>query len=162
RGEPHWVSKGAQKNFVHFMERIGRLRDGWEPSIEEYRSYVAKGILFREVQKIVRSLPSITAYRINISAYTVSLLASQTARRIDLEWIWAHQDISRNLASILAAWAPIVFAQLPEPARQAGKHVEESFKTQTCWDHIRNLNLQVSSQLEKELLSAVDVTVADG
>lgn len=73
RGEPHWVSRGAQKNFVHFMERIDKLPDGWEPTLDEYRRYVAKGILFREVQRIVRSIDSITAYRINVSAYTASL-----------------------------------------------------------------------------------------
>jgi hypothetical protein len=156
RGEPHWVSKGAQKNFVHFMERIERLPDGWEPTIEEYRRYVAKGILFREVQRIVRSVESITAYRINVSAYLASLLAEKTARRIDLARIWSQQGISKALASIIEAWAPVVFIQLPEPARQAGKHVEESFKTQGCWDHIRNLDLRISPALEKELVSAID------
>ena len=101
RGEPHWVSKGAQKNFVHFMERIDRLPDGWEPAVEEYRRYVAKGILFREVQKIVRNLESITAYRINVSAYTVALLTEKTARRIDLDRIWSQQGISKTLASTI-------------------------------------------------------------
>ena len=151
RGEPHWVSKGAQKNFVHFMERIGRLPDGWEPAVEEYRRYVAKGILFREVQKIVRNLESITAYRINVSAYTAALLTEKTARRIDLDRIWNQQGISKTLVATIESWAPLVFRHLPEPARQAGKHIEESFKTQGCWDYIRNLDLQVTPALEKEL-----------
>jgi hypothetical protein len=162
RGEPHWVSKGAQKNFVHFMERIGRLPDGWEPTVEEYRRYVAKGILFREVQKIVRNLESITAYRINVSAYTVALIAEKTARRIDLDRIWNQQGISKTLAATIESWAPLVFSHLPEPARQAGKHIEESFKTQGCWDYIRNLVLQVTPVLEKELVSAVDGEQVDG
>jgi hypothetical protein len=162
RGEPHWVSKGAQKNFVHFMERIGRLPDGWEPAVEEYRRYVAKGILFREVQKIVRNVESITAYRINVSAYTAALLTEKTARRIDLDRIWNQQGISKTLVATIESWAPLVFRHLPEPARQAGKHVEESFKTQGCWDFIRNLDLQVTSALEKELVSAVDGAQVDG
>ena len=162
RGEPHWVSKGAQKNFVHFMERIGRLPDGWEPAVEEYRRYVAKGILFREVQKIVRNVESITAYRINVSAYTAALLTEKTARRIDLDRIWNQQGISKTLVATIESWAPLVFRHLPRPARQAGKHVEESFKTQGRWDLIRNLDLQVTSALEKELVSAVDGAQVDG
>jgi hypothetical protein len=156
------VSKGAQKNFVHFMERIGRLPDGWEPAVEEYRRYVAKGILFREVQKIVRNLESITAYRINVSAYTAALLTEKTARRIDLDRIWNQQGISKALVATIESWAPLVFRHLPEPARQAGKHIEESFKTQGCWDYIRNLDLRVTSALEKELVSAVDGAQVDG
>jgi len=162
RGEPHWVSKGAQKNFVHFMERIGRLPDGWEPAVEEYRRYVAKGILFREVQKLVRNIDSITAYRINVSAYTAALLAEKTVRRIDLDRIWSQQGISKTLATMLESWAPVVFINLPEPARQAGKHIEESFKTQACWDYIRNLDLQLTPALENELVSAVDGAQVDG
>jgi hypothetical protein len=68
--------------------------------------------------------------------------------------IWNQQSISKTLASTIEAWAPVVFTQLPETARRSGKHVEESFKTQACWDNIGNLDLRIGPALEKELVSA--------
>ena len=152
RGEPYWVSRGAQKNFVHFMERIPKLAEGWEPTTDEFRDYVAKGILFREVQGIVRSIDSITAYRINVTAYTASLVADKTARRIDLERIWKEQKLSEALRKMIEEWAPVIFKKLPIPAQQAGKHVEESFKTQQCWDYIRALDLRVPASVQRQLV----------
>ena len=138
------------------MERIENLPEGWEPTVEEYRRYVAKGILFREVQRIVRSMDVITAYRINVSAYTAALLAEKTARRIDLDRIWNDQAISKALYSTIESWAPVVFKHLPLPAQQAGKHIDDSFKTEACWNYIRGLDLSVPAAIERELASAVN------
>ena len=164
RGEPHWLSKGGQKNFIHFMERIGQLPDGWEPTPEEFRRYVAKGILFRDVQRIVRVHPRITAYQINVTAYTAALLAEKTARRIDLDRIWQEQGISEALHETAEAWAPVVFNELPLPAQKAGRHIDSSFKKEECWENIRGLDLEVPAALNRELGSMVgeDTSVSRG
>lgn len=156
RGEPHWLSRGAQKNFVHFMDRIESLPDGWEPSVEEFHRYIAKAILFREVQRIVRANDVITAYRINVSGYTTALLAERSGRRIDLGRIWNEQKVSPGLVETIQKWAPVIFKNLPVLAQQSGKHVEESFKNQACWDYIRSLDLQLSPKAQVELLPAVN------
>ncbi len=153
QGLPHIVSRGAQKNFVNFMQRVEKLPDGWEPDVNTYRHSVAKGIIFRAVQKIVRNIDSITAYQINVTAYTLSLLAEKTARRIDLDQIWREQDISIALASAIKSWAPVVFENLSVPAQRSGKNIGESFKSQETWDYIRSLDLRLSAAVERELLS---------
>ena len=155
QGLPHVVSKGAQKNFVHFMQQLGNRPDDWEPTIEEYRRYVAKGILYREVQRIVQGDATITAWRINVTAYTASLLADKTARRIDLERIWREQGISETLKQTVKNWAPVVFKHLPEIGLREGRHIEESFKSQSCWDDIRSHQWSIPAELEGELVSAV-------
>jgi AIPR protein/abortive infection phage resistance-like protein len=152
QGLPHIVSRGAQKNFVNFMQRIEKLPDGWEPEVIAYRRFVAKGIIFRAVQKIVRSIDSISAYQINVTAYTFSLLAEKTARRIDLDRIWREQQISSPLAATITSWAPVIFQNLPLPAQRSGKHIGESFKSQATWDYIRGLDLKLSTALEQELI----------
>lgn len=154
-GLPHIVSRGAQKNFVNFMQSVGSRDDGWEPTAEEYRRAVAKGMLFRRVHNLVRRNEAITAYQINVATYTMALLAERTARRIDLDRVWRDQDISPLLEQTISDWAPIVFQHLPDVARQEGKNTEESFKSQACWDHIRQLNLHLPADLEKELVSAL-------
>src|SRR5262249_37111116 len=127
-GLPHVVSRGAQKNFVHFMNQLGPRPDNWEPTLEEYRRYIAKGILYRDIQRAVKRNESITAYRVNVTAYTAALLADRTARRIDLNRIWRDQKISPLLEQTLEKWAPVVFKRLPELGLREGRHIEESFK----------------------------------
>ena len=90
------VNRGGQKNFTQFMTFIkaefGELPDTWEPTPDEFKRYISKAILFRDVQRIVKAEESITAYRINVTTYLVSLLAEKTARRIDLDAIWKARD----------------------------------------------------------------------
>jgi hypothetical protein len=152
-GLPHIVSRGGQKNFVYFMHELGPYNEGWEPTADLFHRYVAKGILFREAQRIVRSDKTITAYQINVVAYTVSLLAEKTARRIDLDRIWRMQKVSPATSSTLAAWAPVVYQHLPQLAASQGKHIGESFKQAACWDHIHALDLTVPRKLEEELVA---------
>jgi hypothetical protein len=156
-GYPYIVSKGAQKCYVQFMQRLEPVPDDWVPETELYRRYVAKGILFREAQRIVRSEKSITAYQINVSAYLVALLSEKTARRIDLDWIWTHQTISDVVRKTLENWAPVVFRRLPEYAQIQGRHIGESFKSEGCWQYMENLpEFAVPVELEPELISVAN------
>lgn len=151
-GLPHIVSRGGQKNFVHFMQELGAYDEGWEPTREMYRHFVAKGILFREVQRAVRIDPTITAYQINVVAYTAALVADKTARRINLDAIWQMQKVSDDLAQLIASWAPVVFQHLPDLANRDGRHIGESFKRPACWEYMRTLDLRVPRSLEGELV----------
>lgn len=157
---PHLISRGAQKNFVHFMQSVGSRPDGWEPSTQEYRRAVAKGILFRAIHGIVRRTAAITAYQINVAAYTAALLAERTARRIDLDRIWSEQGVSPALIATVERWAPVVFERLPEHARKEGRHTEESFKSLACWEYMRQIDLVIPGDLAAELVSAVGIETA--
>jgi hypothetical protein len=155
-GLPYIVSRGSQKCFVHFMRELEKYSEGWEPVADLYHRYVAKGILFKETQRIVRANNTITAYQINVVTYTLSLLAEKTARRIDLERIWRMQKVSDATSATLAAWAPVVFKHLPDFAAREGRHVGESFKLSTCWDSIRALDLHVPKTIEGELVGVAE------
>ena len=55
-GLPHFVSFGNQKNFQFFMQSLkDDFPDGFVPDEACYRSFIAKAILFRSVQKLVRT-----------------------------------------------------------------------------------------------------------
>ena len=152
-GLPHVVSRGGQKNFVYFMHELASYSDGWEPDADLFHRYVAKGILFREAQRIVRADQTITAYQINVVTYTLALLAEKTARRIDLDEIWRMQKVSPVISKTLASWAPEVHKRLPELATSQGKHIGESFKQEVCWEYIRIIDLKVPRELEAELVA---------
>src|SRR5690606_17809581 len=77
---PHIVSRGAQKNFVAFMDAIGK-NGPREPDEAWYRAAIATAILFKRAEKVAREL-EITPYRANVLTYTVALLSFKTQRRI--------------------------------------------------------------------------------
>ncbi len=133
---------------------LGELPDNWEPSSEEFKRYIGKAILFRDVQGIVKADHSITAYRINITIYTVSLLAEKTARRIDLEAIWKRQKISNALAAIAGLWSPVIFKALLEYSQQQTVHVDNILKSQAAWEYMLSLDLRLLPEAERELASA--------
>lgn len=158
RGQPYVVNRGGQKNFTQFMtfikQDLGDLPENWEPSSNEFKRYIGKAILHRDVQRIVKAEESITAYRINITTYTVSLLAEKTARRIDLESIWKRQQIGAALAETARLWSPVLFRALLEYSQQQTVHIDNILKSQAAWEHMLSLDLKIPPSVERELVSS--------
>lgn len=155
RGLPYVVNRGGQKNFAEFMtfikKELGELPENWQPSPEEYRRYIARAILYRDIQRIVKDDATITAYRINVSTYTASLLAEKTARRIDLDAIWKRQGISSALEATARAWCPVVFKELLTYAQSQTVHIDNVLKSQAAWEHMLSLDLRIPREVEREL-----------
>lgn len=131
------VSLGSQKNFDKFMGQFIN-QDGQTvislPDTTFYKQLVAKAILFKAVQKIVR--PMFPAFQANITTYTVSLIANRLGDSIDLDKIWMQQDISSKLKQQAQAWAVDVDRILHQSA--AGRMVSEWAKKSECWDAVRD------------------------
>lgn len=164
RALPYVVNRGGQKNFTQFMTFIkadlGELPDKWEPTPEEFRGYIGKAILFRDIQHIVKADESITAYRINVTTYTVSLLAEKTARRIDLDAIWKRQEISPALVDTARLWSPIIFKALLDYSQSQSVHIDNILKSHAAWEHMLSLNLSIPPVVEGGLISVASRTNA--
>jgi hypothetical protein len=145
---PHIVSRGGQKNFVAFMERIARHREGWEPDADFYRELVAKAIIYKRAEKTARML-ELPGYRAQAVAYTVSLVSFRTAGRVDLTAIWNAQDCSQALAGTMYGWMPTIWQELSRSAGQ--RNVGEWCKKEECWRAVQTLGLEVPQDLESEL-----------
>jgi len=162
RGLPYVVNRGGQKNFTEFMtfikKELGDLAESWMPTSEEFKQYIGKAILFRDVQRIVKAQESITAYRINVTNYTVSLLADKTARRIDLDAIWKRQAISPALANTASLWSPVIFKALLDYSQSQTVHIDNILKSQATWEHMLSLDLQINHASEKELRQSSTTT----
>lgn len=103
--KPDIVSKGSQKNFDFFMASQSSP-DGRErplPSVVDFKAMMAKAILYREAQKVLR--PMFQAFQANVTAYTVAVLAGRLGARIDLDRIWAKQGLSSELLAQITTWA---------------------------------------------------------
>jgi len=137
--KPHLVSLGTQKNFNHFMQELRKSSGAdWAPDEKWFRDLVAKTILFREAQRIVRSL-KFKASQSNITAYLVSLLADRYGGKFDLERIWRTQAISPQLSDLMRQWAPKIDEALRYTA--AGRQVSEWAKKEGCWLQVRQVEL---------------------
>jgi hypothetical protein len=146
---PHIVGRGGQKNFVAFMERLAKeMRTDWEPDAEYYKRAIAKAIIYKRAEKISR-LHKFPAYRANAIAYTVAMLSYRTAGRVDLDWIWDHQECSKALADTMYEWMPTIFAEVLGSAGL--KNVTEWCKQEKCWRDIQTVDLKVPKELEVEL-----------
>lgn len=142
-GEPHTVSKGAQKNYAAFMVGLReRMGEDWEPDNAFYRQTVAKTILFKAAQGVVRKA-KLQSYGANVVTYMVAKLAADHGSRIDLEGVWDTQEASPELLAMLADWAPRIHAALVDSAGK--RNVTEWCKKDGCWEAIRALDLAVPS-----------------
>jgi hypothetical protein len=100
-GLPHLVSYGSQKNFQYFMQSLkDEHATGFSPDEKWFKEFIAKLIIFRLTQDIVKR-QKFAAYQAIISAYTVAGLAQRFEQSFDLERIWARQDLSPELAELV-------------------------------------------------------------
>lgn len=133
---PDLVSFGSQKNFEKFMASL--LDDAGNmitplPDGTFYKQLVAKAIIFRTAQKILRG--KFPAFQANIVTYVMSLLASRLGSRIDLDRIWQAQDLSIQMKTLIQTWAALVNDGLHQSA--AGRMVSEWAKRPECWTFIK-------------------------
>ncbi|MBF0440178.1 MAG: AIPR family protein [Magnetococcales bacterium] len=134
---PDAVRFGSQRNFMSFMVRIngegGSDLPVSQPDVLEFKKMIAKAILFKAVQKLVR--PMFSIFQANVATYTVSLLANRLGDRLDLEKIWLKQDISLRLKEQIQVWAPEVNKVLHETS--GGRMISEWAKKPECWVAVR-------------------------
>ena len=131
---PHIVSLGAQKNFERFMNGLTDA-DGQDTQVLDvaaYKQMIAKAIIFKTTQKLVR--PMFSAFQANVAAYTVSVLSRKIGDRLDLDRIWLDQGISERLREQVQEWAREVNDTLHASAN--GRMVSEWAKKAECWNAV--------------------------
>jgi GNAT superfamily N-acetyltransferase len=146
--QPDIVSRGSQKNFIHFMASIAT--EGAEsplPTPLDYKVMIAKAKLFREVQKLVR--PMFQAFQANVAAYVVSVLVDKLGDRIDLERIWTRQGVSTELMSQVGTWAKEVNDVLHRTS--GGRMISEWAKRPECREAVLGANYSASAKEIPEL-----------
>ncbi len=144
---PYRVCLGGQKNFQHFMQR---LREEPAPLLDaaEFKRLVAIGILYRAVERTVRTM-KFPAYSAQIVAYLVAGLSYRTGGRVNFARIWTRQAISPDLEHLIRVWAPLVDGELRKSAGQ--RNPSEWYKKEECWTGMRNRLPELSEPLPPEL-----------
>jgi AIPR protein len=134
--KPYLVSLGSQKNFERFMANFSDSDDQDTmplPNVADYRGIIAKAILFKTTQKIIR--PLFPAFQANVAAYTLSVLAYLLGSTMDLESIWQKQALSISLQEQIQRWALETNDMLHQSS--GGRMISEWAKKPECWTGIR-------------------------
>lgn len=148
-GWPQSVSRGAQKNFAAFMDELPEMFPvDWEPDANFFRELVAKAILFKRTDRVVKRAGH--AYKANIVTYLIAYLSKRVFGQLNFETIWKSQDISDGLNDLLADWCDPIFQQIVETAE--GRNVSEWCKKSECWHNIASLELPLPEILPPELV----------
>ncbi|SMB82203.1 AIPR family protein [Deinococcus hopiensis] len=149
---PHIVSLGAQKNFNHLGARMDK-GERVQVTAHYYQHLVAKGILFRETEKIVQA-QRFGGFRANIVAYALALLSHTTGRRVDLDAIWRRQSLSPALREAIEILSHAVHAVIMDP--KVGTNIGEWAKKEQCWQLVRQLKVPLPDELEADLAAWKD------
>jgi hypothetical protein len=165
---PRWVNLGAQKNFAKYAHRIGKEWEKWPDSFNEFyfRRAVARGIIFRAVEKLVSAQPWYNGgYRANIVAYSIAVLSEITKRHkqsLDFQRIWNAQGINKTLEQVLSVIAKAVNDEITKPA-QGISNISEWCKKDACWTRIQAQIDRIEPELPDdfwgELVSADEAAI---
>jgi hypothetical protein len=145
---PYAVCKGNQKNFSDFTLSLQNRAAATLPDEVYFKRLVAKAILFRQIEKVVRNA-GYEAYRANIVTYAVSYMAFKTVGRIDLDRIWSEQDISEQTRE----YAGAVAAKVQSVLKKTSGNIGEWSKKPECWEQVRALDVKLPRALTRELAS---------
>lgn len=163
-GQPHVVSRGAQKNFAEFAKDIGEAWSKSDTKYDElwYKRMISKAIIFRWLEAEVPKQPWYEGgYRANIVTYAMAKVfhdANGEKQVLDLDAIWRRQSVPEALQRALllaAAEAHDVITHPPMGVR----NMSEWAKQQACWNGIKGRTLNYGDEFET-CLTLVDTAKA--
>ncbi len=163
-GQPHIVSRGAQKNFAEFAKDIGEAWSRSDARYDElwYKRLISKAIVFRWLETEVPKQPWYEGgYRANIVTYAMAKVfhdANGEKQVLDLDAIWRRQSVPDALQRALllaAAEAHDVITHPPAGVR----NMSEWAKQQACWNGMKGRTLNYDDDFET-CLTLVDTAKA--
>lgn len=138
--EPHYVSQGSQKNFIHYTKKINELvSKNKMPGENFYRKLIANAILFKTLDKLFgrKNVNAIgdTNLKAFTVAYTVSYFHFLTDNRLDLWRIYKEQKTDDILNNHLKKLLLFVYRHLVSEAKNS--LISEYAKRETSWNKLK-------------------------
>lgn len=156
--EPHFVSQGSQKNFVHFTKKINLLvTKNKLPGENFYKKLIANAILFKTIDRLFgrKNVDAIgdTNLKSFTVAYTISYFHYLTENRLDLWKIYEEQKIDETLIRHLKKILIFVYDHLMVEANNT--LISEYAKRESSWIKLKGIqyNHDLKVILESHLIS---------
>ena len=140
-GEAPTVALGKEKNHTAFALKYVTPKRVEELDANEFRTIIAKAILYRTIRKRVRLL-NISSFHEDTTNYLMALIGHSFGESFRFDLIWNAQRLSDELVNNIDRWIPQVVSKLHENMPD-GHNPHEWAKKDICWK-----NLQASLTLE--------------
>ena len=147
--EPHYVSQGAQKNFIHYTKKINELvKKNKLPGENFYKKLIANAILFKTVDKLFgrKNIDAIgdTNLKSFTVAYTISYFYYLTDNRLDLWKIYEEQRVDSRIINDLQKLIVFVYNKLVSASN--GSLISEYAKRESSWKLLKEENYKINFQ----------------
>ncbi|WP_208591884.1 AIPR family protein [Gracilibacillus suaedae] len=140
RQHPDIVSKGAETNFLEFIERMKECKV--TPDNKFYKHLVAKAILFKTVDKIVKEM-DFGGYKANIVTYTIAYFSYINKGEMNFDRIWENQEVDLNLCDKLRELSKVIFKHITNTPSDI-TNVTQWCKKIKCWEQLKGKNIDTS------------------
>ena len=151
--KPHEVSKGGEKNYSIYKDEVLSKEVEYDESF--YKKLVAKGILFKHIDKCVQK-KNLGGYKANMTAYILALLSYKTNQKIDLDEIWEFQSIKDELNQIIEDLIPFVWKHINDTPPNK-RNIGEYCKIAECWTKLKDKSNTVTD-INDNIVNFVGVT----
>lgn len=156
--EPHIVSLGSQKNFIHYTKKINDLvAKNRMPGENFYRKLIANAILFKTTDKLFgrKGMDAIgdTSMKALTVAYTLSYFHFLTDNRLNLWKIYEEQKIEEVLQGAIKKLLIFVYDHIIRESQNS--LVSEYAKRVSSWEKLKETKYQIDliTTLEPYLIS---------
>lgn len=155
---PYHVAKGAQKNYVRFLEKAEADFKVRKPGRTYWEDVVANAVLFKEAERLFGRKNSNPIGDTNIRsycvAYALSFLHHCTQGRIDLSEIWKSQSVPEPLSAEIRKGLVHVYDFFTSLDVSL---ISEAAKSEKTWKAL----LETKSPFDLEVLSEFLATAAE-
>ena len=142
---------GAEKNYQAFVKEVKSAQI--KVTKAYYQRVIAKAILFKKIDKIVKSF-EYGGYKTYVKGYTLAAVSFLSKKTLNLDYIWAHQDIQPELEAEIRRIVPIVWNHLTEEHHTGGSSkltVRDWAGRLKCWEELK-VKLSQLGQISQDLL----------
>lgn len=145
--EPHYVSLGAQKNFIHYTKKINELvKKNKLPGENFYKKLIANAILFKTVDKLFgrKNVDAIgdTNLKSFTVAYTLSYFYYLTNNRLDLWKIYEEQHLDTRIINELQKLIVFVYNHLVKASNNS--LISEYAKRESSWKLLKEEDYSIN------------------
>jgi hypothetical protein len=155
---PNIVSKGAQTCFREFA---GKIEKDWEANDNDFgdlyfKHLIAKGVLFRGLDKQIMKQPWYGGYKANIVTYTLAFftfIVEKTNKFIDYSSIWEEQAIPVPINTFLLELAGLVNQKIQDTEL----NVTQYCKQEICWQRVQKIDANISDEVMSLLIGKATI-----